>query len=156
MLKYIETKIVFQEIPDEISLAINLTKCPCHCEGCHSPYLAEDTGEVLDCTELHTLVDLNQGITCVVFMGGDNDPNAISALAEQLKFYRPDLKVGWYSGRDQLAPIDLKYFDFIKVGSYQKDRGGLDNTNTNQRFYEVNHQDYSLIDKTYKFQKNED
>ena len=48
MLKYVDTKIVFREVPDEITLCINISNCPCHCKGCHSPYLAEDIGTVLD------------------------------------------------------------------------------------------------------------
>ena len=37
-LKYVNTQEVFQEFPDEITLAINISKCPCHCRGCHSNY----------------------------------------------------------------------------------------------------------------------
>ena len=70
-MKYLDTKIVFQEVPDEISLAINITGCPCNCDGCHSPYLAEDTGEILSEKALSALIEANLGITCVCFMGGD-------------------------------------------------------------------------------------
>ena len=48
MLKYVNTDIVFQEIPDEVTLAINISNCPCHCPGCHSHYLWEDIGLPLD------------------------------------------------------------------------------------------------------------
>lgn len=47
MLKYVDARVVFQEIPDEITLAINISNCPCHCKGCHSQYLAEDIGKPL-------------------------------------------------------------------------------------------------------------
>ena len=54
MLKYTNTDIVFQEIPDEVTLAVNLSGCPCHCPGCHSTHLWGDTGdpltdEAIDC-----------------------------------------------------------------------------------------------------------
>ena len=39
MLKYVNTDIVFQEIPDEVTLAVNISNCPCRCPGCHSQYL---------------------------------------------------------------------------------------------------------------------
>ena len=39
MLKYVNCGIVFQEIPDEVTLSINISNCPCHCPGCHSNYL---------------------------------------------------------------------------------------------------------------------
>ena len=37
MLKYSNYEITFAEVPDEISLCINLTNCPHKCIGCHSP-----------------------------------------------------------------------------------------------------------------------
>ena len=56
MLKYVDTKVVFQEVPDEITLAINISNCPCHCINCHSSYLAEDIGEPLDLQHLTNLI----------------------------------------------------------------------------------------------------
>ena len=47
MVKYVNTEVVFEEIPDEITLAINVSNCPNQCPGCHSPYLREDIGEDL-------------------------------------------------------------------------------------------------------------
>ena len=46
-MKYVDTKIVFQELPNEITLAINISGCPCACIGCHSSYLSQDIGELL-------------------------------------------------------------------------------------------------------------
>ena len=45
MLKYAGYDIVFQEIPDEVTLALNLSGCPNGCPGCHSPHLQRDEGE---------------------------------------------------------------------------------------------------------------
>ena len=42
MIKYYNAMVVFEEIPNEITLAINITNCPCHCKGCHSQFLWED------------------------------------------------------------------------------------------------------------------
>ena len=36
MLKYANFDVVFQEVPDEVTLAINITNCPNQCPGCHS------------------------------------------------------------------------------------------------------------------------
>ena len=58
-MKYVDVRIVFQEVPDEITLAINISGCTCHCEGCHSPYLAEDIGEHLDNETLNRLIEEN-------------------------------------------------------------------------------------------------
>ena len=72
MLKYTNTGIVFQEIPDEVTLAINISNCPCHCPGCHSQYLWEDIGLPLDTTALDDFIDeYGRDITCIAFMGGD-------------------------------------------------------------------------------------
>ncbi len=149
MLKYTDTKVVFAEIPDEITLAINISNCPCHCKGCHSPYLAEDIGEELSLSNLITLYDRNKGITCISLMGGDSDPSYIDILAEFIKNILK-LKVAWYSGRQELSKdIDLGNFDFIKLGPYIPEKGGLDSRTTNQRFYHI--VDGILIDKTELF-----
>ena len=56
MLKYHSTYIGFREIPDEISLCINLTNCPNNCKGCHSPWLLEDIGIPLTYNEILNLI----------------------------------------------------------------------------------------------------
>ena len=135
-MKYTETQIVFKEVPDEITLAINISGCPCHCEGCHSSYLAEDIGLPLTWDSLNTLIYINKGITCVSLMGGDANPKAINDLAYHIKLM--GLKTCWYSGRQDLAPqIELNNWDYIKLGPYIPNKGGLDSRNTNQRFYKI-------------------
>lgn len=85
MLKYVDTAITFSEIPDEITLCINLSNCPCHCEGCHSPHLAEDIGQVLTISRIEKLISGNKGITAICFMGGDNDHKLINHYAKLIK-----------------------------------------------------------------------
>lgn len=36
MLKYTDTRVTFSEVPDEVTLCINISGCLCHCEWCHS------------------------------------------------------------------------------------------------------------------------
>ena len=154
MLKYVDTKVVFRELPDEITLAINLSGCPCHCKGCHSSYLAEDIGEPLDLQHLTNLIDSNKGITCVGLMGGDANPSEVDDIAQDIKEYYPELKVGWYSGRQELSKdIELSNFDFIKLGPYIEEFGPLNSKTTYQRFYKVS--DGELVDITSKFWKHE-
>lgn len=138
MLKYVETRVVFAEIPDEITLAINISNCPCHCEECHSPYLADDIGEPLDLQHLTNLIDSNKGITCVCIMGGDANPSEVDDIAQDIKEYYPNLKVGWYSGRDYISKdIDMSNFNYIKYGHYDKDKGPLNSKTTNQVMLEI-------------------
>ena len=141
-------QIVFAEVPDEVTLAINISNCPCHCEGCHSAYLAEDIGKSLSWNSLNALIHINHGITCVAFMGGDANPKQIDNLANHVK--RMGLKTCWYSGRQELNPqISLENFDFIKLGPYIPSYGGLDSSKTNQRFYRVDNK--QMIDITNMF-----
>ena len=82
MLRLASYDVVFQEIPGEVTLALNLSGCPNRCPGCHSLHLQQDTGEVLDEELLLGLLDrYGQSVTCVCFMGGDGDPLAVEGLA---------------------------------------------------------------------------
>ena len=111
MVKYYNAMVVFEEIPDEITLAINITNCPCHCKGCHSEFLWEDKGISLTTEELDKLIEKNDGITTVCFMGGDSEPQTIQYLAEYVHEIK-HLKVGWYSGRDSYYK-NINFFHFF-------------------------------------------
>lgn len=156
MLKYVDTLVTFSEVPDEITLCINITGCKIGCNGCHSPYLAEDIGEPLTKEALKKLINSNTGITCVSFMGGDSNPNEIKDLAAFIKDnYK--LKVAWYSGRDSIL-INLNDIDYIKTGPYKEEFGPLNKDTTNQVFYKVVHMSTGvtkLYDMTYKFWRND-
>lgn len=160
MLKYVDTQVVFAEVPDEITLAISISGCPCHCKGCHSAYLAEDIGNLLTPAALRLLLLNNEGITCIAFMGGDSDPKWVNGLAKWVKRNEfRNVKVAWYSGRQELSPqIDLWNFDYIKLGPYKEECGPLDKRTTNQRFYKVVHTSTGkskLYDITHKFWKHD-
>ena len=149
MLKYVDAKVVFAEVPDEVTLAINISNCPCQCKGCHSSYLAQDIGTELTFNEVRKLIKKNSGISCIAFMGGDSEPKRIDALASfVINHYQ--LKVAWYSGRQELNNnIDLCNFDYIKLGPYIEELGPLNSRTTNQRFYKVS--DGELVDITSRF-----
>ena len=155
MVKFVDTMVTFSEFPDEISLCINISNCPCFCKECHSSYLSEDIGTLLTMRKLKELIEKNEGITCVGFMGGDAEPHYINTLAQQVK-ESTDLKVGWYSGRQELdKSINSKWFDYIKLGPYIEEKGPLNNPNTNQKMYKITHNKSSntLINITNKFWK---
>ena len=157
-MKYVDTKIVFQELPIEIALAINISGCPCACAGCHSSYLSQDIGKLLTQEALEQLICQNRGITAISFMGGDANPKYINILAQYLRFNHSNLKVGWYSGRDKLSmEINPNNFDYIKLGPYISDKGPLNNPNTNQRLYRVVREEdkTAFLDITYLFYKNQ-
>ncbi len=148
MLKLYNYQITFAEIPDEVVLCLNISNCPIRCEGCHSSWLWRDNGIELTPQQLYDILDKNPGITCVCFMGGDSDYESLGELVEKVVYYdkyRCKLKIAFYSGRESIQDIvdditDISWMqdlDFIKVGPYKKELGGLDNKNTNQRLYEL-------------------
>ena len=155
MLKYVDTKEVFAEIPDEITLAISISGCPIRCRGCHSQYLWEDVGEQLTTEVLAHLMQRHRGVTCICFMGGDNDPAEVNRLAHWLKS-NSSLRTAWYSGRDNCSPlVELANLDYLKVGRYDAEAGPLSATTTNQKLWRVEHTDgeHLLTDITHRFHK---
>lgn len=163
MLKYVDTKVTFAEVPNEISLCINISNCPCKCPNCHSSYLAEDIGTALSEDQLLSLINENRGITCICLMGGDINPTEIDSIAGYIKV-NFSIKTAWYSGRQELSKdINLENFDYIKLGPYIEELGPLNSKTTNQRFYVVeklycgnDNYKYDLKDITYKFWKDDD
>ena len=137
MIKYTTAEVVFEEIPDEVTLAINISNCQNHCVGCHSPELRGDIGEELTMDKLKELISANGGITCVCFMGEGNDRQAIVKLAEYVKA-EIELKTAIYLGIDYTPQEYLGKFDYIKTGPYIPECGPLNKETTNQRMVEYN------------------
>lgn len=138
-LKYASYAVVMQEVPNEISLAINISDCPYRCKGCHSQYLWEYTGAYLT-NNLEKLLNMYDGlITCVCFMGGDQNE---SELLECLKIVKQrKLKTCLYTGKDFINNFRydvINNLDFIKTGKYIEELGGLNCSTTNQRMYDLN------------------
>ena len=154
MLKYLNTQVTFAEVPDEITLCINITGCKNGCKNCHSSYLAQDIGTELTFNEVRKLIKKNSGISCIALMGGDAEPDKINTLASFIINHYNYIKVAWYSGRQELSnSIDLSNFDYIKLGPYKEEFGPLNSMTTNQRFYKVNGKE--LVDITNEFWKHE-
>ena len=154
MLRYLWTKEVFQEVPNEMSLAVAISGCRIHCKGCHSRELWEDKGEVLDVETLCGLLNQHQGITCVCLFGGEHN---IDALTELFLYAHKRIKTAWYSGLDRLPKEHqgiLQYLDFYKEGHFDLELGGLDSPITNQRLYRITHPEEKLWDITKMMQRN--
>ena len=66
-------------------------------------------------------------------MGGDRQPKDVATLAKHLR-QNTKLKVAWYSGND-IIPRYANLFDYIKIGGYRAELGGLNARTTNQRLY---------------------
>ncbi|MDR1023539.1 MAG: anaerobic ribonucleoside-triphosphate reductase activating protein [Prevotellaceae bacterium] len=153
MLQLASYSVVFQEVPDEVTLAINLSGCPNRCKGCHSPHLQENTGLRLDSSVLAALLEkYGSAVTCVCFMGGDAAPGEVEQLA---KFLRQKtcgrIKAAWYSGKSKLpAGCSIENFSYIKLGGYIEQLGGLDSAATNQRFYRIDNRQMTDMTKCFR------
>lgn len=143
MLKYVDTKVVFAEIPDEICLAVNISGCPIRCPDCHSKYLWDSIGKDLTFEELSSLIQKNKGVSCVLFMGGDREPQYIKELAEKVH-NTFNLKVACYFGSNTTFGIE-DALNYIKIGPFIKALGPLDSPTTNQRLYKIIHQENNIV-----------
>lgn len=153
MLRLASYDIVFQEVPGEVTLALNLSGCPNGCPGCHSPHLRENTGEALDEQLLASLLSqYGDAVTCVCFMGGDAAPEEVARLAGFVHSEAGrELKTAWYSGKAALPEgFEPRNFDYIKLGPYIEHLGGLDSPSTNQRFYKVTAGELEDITKVFQ------
>ena len=153
MLKYHSSYIGFREIPDEISLCINITNCPNNCLGCHSPHLKKDIGIALTYNELKRLIQENKGITCVCFMGESKEPWEIERL---IRAIREEVNIKWalYTGSEAIEflpdnKINLSVLNYIKIGPYKEECGPLDSVTTNQRLFKL--LNMTVEDLTHKF-----
>ena len=139
MLKCYSYDIVCQEIPEEISLAVNISGCPNRCPGCHSPWLWENEGKDMTTELLSSIIEqYSSAITCFCFMGGDADPSEIMRLSLWIRSEFPHLKIAWYSGREAVpSDFDIRCLDFIKLGPYIEALGGLKSPETNQALHRI-------------------
>lgn len=143
-LKYIGYAIVFQEVYNETTLAFSISGCPYHCNGCHSQYLWEYGGDNL-IENMEQIINKYSGyITCVCFMGGDQN---MSELIEALKICKKiGLKTCVYSGSSDMSKFKdaLPYLDWLKLGEYNKNLSsknhieyGVKLATSNQHMYRI-------------------
>lgn len=157
MLKYKYASVVFSEIPEEVTLAVSITGCQIHCKGCHSRELWEDTGTPLTTLELDRLLDEHRGVSCLLLLGGEHDIDELTFLFQH-GFKR--IKTAWYCGLDFIPDGKqgiTSFLDYIKLGHYDEELGGLDSPTTNQRLYAISHEgtDNHWKDITFKLQKKQ-
>ena len=110
MLKYYNSMITFSEVPDEISLCINISNCPIKCPDCHSKFLWENIGKEITDECLEKIINENNDVTCICIMGGDSDIKDILRIVTFIKNKFPSKKICWYSGKDiQINNISLPH-----------------------------------------------
>ena len=130
--------VTTHDVPDEIALAISLSGCPIHCKGCHSAFTWDPKfGEELTNDKFISLLDRNKYASCVLFYGGEWK---IERLLELIAITeKRGLKTCLYTGLE-LNAVDKRLLDvlnYIKVGRYIEELGGLASPTTNQRFFKI-------------------
>ena len=141
MIKYVPemTNVVLEEIPDRLTLAIDISNCTGLCEGCHSPFLRRDVGVELTPEAIDSLIAGNFGINCFLFLGEGNDHAALMSAANYVRRAYPSLALGLYSGRESVEEDVWELFDYVKSGPFRPSCGPLNKTTTNQRLYRILH-----------------
>lgn len=144
-LKYKGYAIAFQEVPNEISLVFNISGCPHHCKGCHSQYLWEYGGDdLLPDNMINVINKYGDYVTCICFMGGDQNMYELGLALKQCK--KMGYKTCVYSGCSdvrcytQLFPL----LDWVKTGEYDESlrcdnhvEYGVKLATSNQHLYKI-------------------
>lgn len=149
MIKYVPdlTDVVLEEIPDRVTLAVEISNCQGSCIGCHSPFLKTDIGQELTESVIDELIGSNFGVNCFLFLGEGRDRDSLVRLVRHIKTLYPKVETALYSGRPQVEDELYEFFDFVKVGPYIDSFGPLNSRTTNQRLY------YHREDITSRFWK---
>lgn len=137
-MNYLSKQIVFNEIPDEVSLSFLITGCQLRCAGCHSADAwNRKNGQFLSLDFLTKELERLDGIiTCVLFLGGEWEPTALFEFLNLVK--SRGLKTALYSGRDIVDFQITSKLDFLKTGPYISEKGGVFEPGTNQILINLN------------------
>ncbi|MCO5143600.1 MAG: 4Fe-4S cluster-binding domain-containing protein [Oligoflexia bacterium] len=114
-----------------------ISGCPLRCKGCHSiDSWNSRAGELLNAEKLESDISkFRKFITCVLFLGGEWE---VENLVRLLKVVRKNnLKTALYTGLEEIPSVIERYLDYIKLGPWIPELGGLDSINTNQRLYDL-------------------
>lgn len=141
-LRFSVEQIVWQEVPNEVSLAFLFSGCPLRCQGCHSAdSWKAGQGTVLTEAYLASRLKRYRGlISCVLFMGGEWVPTQLRIMLEAAG--RAGLRTCLYTGleREELEAVSgdiIPYLTYLKTGRWRAELGGLESPRTNQRFTDL-------------------
>ena len=137
MLRYSAEQVVFQEVPGEVALAYTITGCPVGCKGCHSvDSWPVGSGEQLTADYFAArLAQYRNLITCVLFLGGEWQPETLIARLQQAR--NAGLQTCLYTGYDDVSLQIKQHLTYLKTGPWVASLGGLDSSSTNQKFYDL-------------------
>ena len=136
-MKIYKYDIVFQEVPNEISLAFYVCGCPLRCKGCHSTELwSERNGTSLSINFYQELLNRYQDkATCILFLGGEWHPDTLQLYLQIAK--GQSFKTALYTGLDDITQNIRAQLDYLKLGPWIAELGGLSSPTTNQVFWDL-------------------
>ena len=143
MLKYLYSQVYTAEVPRELSLGFAVLGCNVHCPDCHSKHTWDincgNQGIELTTEELDRQIARQPWVSCILFFGGEWDIHFLENLLLYAK-KKYEYRLALYSGRnfDFFRQTCISSIvDFLKIGSYRKELGGLIYPSTNQRLYRL-------------------
>lgn len=138
-LRFSNEQIVWQEVPNETSLAFSFNGCPLGCKGCHSTELwCAGRGTILTAEYLQQRLAQYHGlISCVLFMGGEWHSEQLAPLLQLVR--ANGLATCLYTGLEahEVPAHLLPFLTYLKTGRWIAERGGLNSLTTNQRFTDL-------------------
>lgn len=138
-MRYYTKDVVFQEVPDEISLSYSICGCPLNCSGCswkNGLHINSKENELTDLEFENDLIKYKNLASCVLFLGGEWDKDIVNKLNKALKY---GYKTCLYTGLE-LSELDkelVSKLNYVKTGRYVKELGGLSSATTNQKFIDL-------------------
>lgn len=132
-LKYLNSVVSLQEVPNEISLIFQMTSCPHKCPGCHSTELWSDQGDTLSVEKMEAeIAPYKSYLSCICFFGGEWNEEHLSSLLK--KAQEMGFKTCLYSGAVSISARLKQHLNYLKLGPWIEHLGGLDSIHTNQTF----------------------
>ena len=143
--------ITLSDVPNEIALSFCVAGCPLFCKGCSWNATPDKNEYDFD---IKQEIDKEPLVTCINFFGGEWLEDE---LVDYLKYAKEKKKATClYTGLtlDEMKaqhPLIIPLLDYLKVGRWVEQLGGLDNPNTNQIFYDL----HTYTSLNFLFQKRE-
>lgn len=137
-MKFLKSDILFQEVPNEISLGFYIVGCSKRCKGCHSTELWDSSDAGAELTELHFLQQLakyQSYVSCVIFLGGEWEPATLCKYLDLAQ--AKGLKTALYSGETKLPEHITSKLTYLKLGPWIAELGGLNSPSTNQEYWNL-------------------
>ena len=162
-LPVVDTTISLTEIPDKVTVVFLIGNCHGKCPGCQSEYhsipLPKNGWVDFDIIQKRAQEQKNLGANAILLMGGTTNGIPLPILQEAIKRLSEILPVGLYSGASYNSTINKELrkninLTWLKTGEFIEEKGGLDNSQTNQKFFVRDLKSKEWKDVTYLFQKS--